>query len=208
MRELIYTLLDLERESKKTCDFCSNPYGKDNKSVSQIKTRCEKTNELIAVSVVCEECREKFENDELTKCERCGRLQTKLDMDFNSGKYICDCVRYNEDLKEKETSPSPPRESMFTFYERQINSLREEKVIAEETIELEREVHEDAMKAMGDWYTKYQNVDKADLLKRVVELEKEVKRLKEENGVESYKKEKLEQQQTTQIEVPAKRQKH
>jgi len=45
-------------------------------------------------------------------------------------------------------------------------------------------------------------------LKRVAELEEEVKRLKEENGVESYEKEELEQQQTAQIEVPAKRKKH
>ena len=37
------------------------------------------------------------------------------------------------------------------------------------------------MKVMDDWYIKYQNADKADLLKRVIELEKESKQLKEQN---------------------------
>lgn len=222
MRELTYTLLELEKGSKKTCDFCSNLYGEDNRSVNQIVTRIKTNGKYISDNVVCEECREKFESDELLKCEKCGRLQTKSDFDFCNRKYVCDCVRYNEDLEEKEISPSPPRESMFAFYERQINALREEKITAEETIEMEREVHEDAMKAMGDWYTKYQNVDKGDLLKRVVELEAEVIQLKEENKklvpeelaqkIESYEKEiaelreKLERinQRLAQIEVPAK----
>ena len=39
MRELTYTLLDLERSSWKTCDFCSNCYKEDNKSVNQIVAR-------------------------------------------------------------------------------------------------------------------------------------------------------------------------
>lgn len=121
MRELIYTLLELVRESKKTCDFCSNPYGKDNESAFRIVTRIKSNNEWLADDVVYEDCKEKF-----TKCERCGRLQTKLDIDFSSGKYICDCIRYNEDLEEKEL-PSVPYESQSTFYERQINKLQEEK---------------------------------------------------------------------------------
>jgi len=94
--------------------------------------------------MVCEECKDKFENDELPKCERCGRLQNKTYVEI-----LCRCIRNNEDLEEKEVSPSPPRESMFSFYERQINGLREELNTAEETIEMEREVHEDAMKAMN-----------------------------------------------------------
>jgi hypothetical protein len=136
VKELIYTPLELERESKKTCDFCSNPYGKDNKSVNQIRTRNKLTNKLVANDVVCEECKKKFENDEIPKCERCGRLQTKTDLDFFTGKYICDC---EEETEEKEISSSPPRESMTTFYERQINTLREEKAAAEEALEIERE---------------------------------------------------------------------
>ncbi|CAG8704566.1 2811_t:CDS:2 [Ambispora leptoticha] len=137
-------------ESRKTCDFCSNLYGEDNKSVNQIVTRIKASGKYVADDVVCEECKEKFENDELLKCERCGRLQTRHDFSFCTGKYVCDCVRYNEDLEEKELSVSPPRESMNAFYERQINKLREEKAAAEQTIELEREIHEDSMKVMDD----------------------------------------------------------
>jgi len=120
MRELIYTLLELERESKKTCDFCTNLYGEDNKSVNQIRTRSKATNRLVANEVVCEECKEKFLNDELPKCSRCGRLQNKTFLDI-----LCRCIRDKEDLEEKEL-PSLPYESQTTFYERQINSLQEQ----------------------------------------------------------------------------------
>jgi len=104
MRELIYTILDLKKESRKTCDFCSSRYGKDNKSVNEIITRHKATNELVGADVVCEECGEKYLNDELPKCNNCGRLQTKHYIDVLSGKYICYCVLYNEDLEEKKTS--------------------------------------------------------------------------------------------------------
>src|SRR5437879_3851124 len=131
MRELIYTLLELARESKKTCNSCSNPYGKDNKSAFRIVTRVKSNNERLSDDVVCENCNDKFEHNELTKCERCRRLQTKLDIDFSSGKYLCDCIRYNEDLEEKEL-PSVPYESQAAFYEHQINNLQEEKAAVEE----------------------------------------------------------------------------
>src|SRR5688572_4615629 len=85
MRELTYTLLDLERTNQKTCDFCSNLYGEDNKSVNQI-VACIKTNgKYVADDVVCESCKEKFENDELEKCDKCGRLQTRHYLDVLSG---------------------------------------------------------------------------------------------------------------------------
>src|SRR4051794_1595724 len=119
MRELIYTLLELEKEYRGgTCDFCSN---KGNEGVKQITTRVKINGRYISDDVVCEECKEKFENDELLKCERCGRLQTQLDIDM-----LCSCIRRKEDLEEKEL-PSVPYESQSTFYERQINALQEEK---------------------------------------------------------------------------------
>ena len=139
MRELIYMLLELEKESKKTCDFCSNLYGEDNKAVNQIRTRSKLTNKLIDNDVACEECKEKFLNNELPKCERCGRLQNKTYIEI-----LCRCIRNKEDLEEKEL-PSVPYESQSTFYERQINTLQEKLTTAEETIEVEREAHEDFM---------------------------------------------------------------
>ena len=73
---------------------------------------------------MCEECKENFENDELPKCERCGRLQTDTNIDIHSDKYICDCVKYKEELEEGEKElPSLP--GTFAFYERQVNALQE-----------------------------------------------------------------------------------
>src|SRR3954470_23288304 len=120
MRELIYTLLDLEKENKKTCDFCSFR-SVNNKSVNQIVTRIKANGELIAYDVVCEDCKEKFENDELLKCNRCGRLQTKLDFNIFSGKNNCYCIRNNEDIERKELPLLPNEEiNQDAFYERQI----------------------------------------------------------------------------------------
>jgi len=63
MRDLIYTVLELEKEYKNSnCEFCSNRCTKANKAVKEIVTRNEATDELIAVDVVCEECEEKYLN--------------------------------------------------------------------------------------------------------------------------------------------------
>src|SRR6185369_13639291 len=135
MRELNYTLLELQKEFRNTtCDFCSS-YGKDNKSVNQIRSRVKVNDKYVGVNVVCEECKEKFENDELLKCARCGRLQTMLDID--SG---CRCIRRKENIEEKELPNLPDgRENTFAFYEKQINGLKDELVTAEEALEIERE---------------------------------------------------------------------
>lgn len=102
------------------------------------------TNKLIAADVICKNCKEKFENDELPKCEKCGKLQTKTDLDLFSGKYTCNC---REMAKEKELPNLPnQRESMPAFYERQINGLREEKNQLTE----EAETHLEALEVAED----------------------------------------------------------
>jgi len=200
MRELIYTLLELERESRKTCDFCSNRYGEDNRSVNQIVSRIKVNNEYVSDDVVCEDCKEKFLNDEIPKCNRCGRLQTELDISI-----LCPCIRRKEDLEEKEL-PSLPyqRESMITFYERQINTLREEK----DQLTEEVDTHLEALESSEVWNKR----QKQELLDKIAKLEEENKQLREEKKVELYEKEitglkeQLEQlnQQITQIETPPK----
>jgi len=44
MRELKYTILELEKENKKTYDFCSKLKNRNNKSVHQIRA-CSKVTE-------------------------------------------------------------------------------------------------------------------------------------------------------------------
>jgi hypothetical protein len=210
MKELLYTILELEGWNKKTCDFCSNLFGDDNKAVCQIRTRNPLTDELVSNDVVCENCKEKFENDELPKCGNCGRLLDKTYRDILSKKYVCDC----EGKEQEKELPSLPheRESMTSFYERQINGLREQLTTAEITIEEEREAHEDFMRVSEEWSKR----QKQELLDQIKELETEVERLKKQtpqalvDEIESYKKEieslkiQLEQltsQQTAQIEV-------
>jgi hypothetical protein len=191
MRKLIYTLLKLARESKKTCDFCSNPYGKDNKSAFRIVIRVKSNNEWLSDDVVCENCKDKFESDELTKCERCGRLQTKLDIDFSSGKYLCDCIRYNEDLEEKKL-PSVPYKSQAAFYERQINNLQEKKTAVEEALAIEREEVVKFQEKSEEWSKR----QKQELLDKIANLEEKKirsweaqnKKLKEQNGIVNYEK--------------------
>ena len=121
MRELDYTLLELQKWNKKTCDFCSNLFGESNKSVCQIVSRSKISGELIETDVACEDCK-KYLNNQIPKCERCGRLQTELDIDVINGRWICACIRRKEDLEEKELPLLPNEEiSQSVFYERQIN---------------------------------------------------------------------------------------
>ena len=170
MRELEYTVLELEKESKKTCDFCSKFENKNNKSVHQIRSRSKVTGEWISDDMVCERCEEKYWDDELSKCNRCGRLQTKLDFDIVNGKNVCYCIRNNEDLEEKELPLLPHEEiSQSTFYERQINSLQEQLNETEEALEIEREEAVKFQEKSEEWSKR----QKQELLDQIKQLEKE-----------------------------------
>ena len=60
MRELEYTVLELEKKSKQTCDFCSKLENRNNVSVCQIRSRTKITGEWVSDDVVCERCEEKY----------------------------------------------------------------------------------------------------------------------------------------------------
>jgi len=67
--------------------------------------------------------------NELLKRERCGKLQTGHNFSFRAGKHICDCIRHNENLEEKEFPLLPGKEiSQATFYEQQINVCEKKKI--------------------------------------------------------------------------------
>jgi hypothetical protein len=198
MRELEYTVLELEKESKKTCDFCSKFENKNNKSVHQIRSRSKVTGEWISDDMVCERCEEKYWDDELSKCNRCGRLQTKLDFDIVTGKNVCYCIRNNEDLEEKELPLLPHEEiSQSTFYERQINSLQEQLNETEETLEIEREEAVKFQEKSEEWSKR----QKQELLDRIKQLEEENGNHKEEIKRLKTQLEQLTSQQVAQIEV-------
>jgi DNA repair exonuclease SbcCD ATPase subunit len=203
VRELDYIVLDLDGWNKRTCDFCSNPFGNDNKAVCQIRTRSKLTDKLIANDVACESCRDRL--NELPKCGNCSKLFTKADRDILSKKYICDCEGKEQ---EKELPILPHERKPNAFYERQINTLREEN----EQLTEEVDTHLDALEISEDWHKR----QKQELLDRIKELELEVEKMKaltpQEliNEIESYKEEvarlrtqleKLNSQQSTQIEV-------
>ncbi len=198
MRELEYTVLELEKESKKTCDFCSKFENKNNKSVHQIRSRSKVTGEWISDDMVCERCEEKYWDDELSKCNRCGRLQTKLDFDIVNGKNVCYCIRNNEDLEEKELPLLPHEEiSQSTFYERQINSLQEQLNETEEALEIEREEVVKFQEKSEEWSKR----QKQELLDRIKQLEEENGNHKEEIKMLKTQLEQLTSQQVAQIEV-------
>ena len=205
MRELLYTILELEEWNQGgTCDFCSGLRNKNNKAVCQVRTRSKANEELVANDCACENCKEKFENDELPKCERCGRLQTKTYISI-----LCRCIRNKENLEEKELPILPHEGSPYAFYERQINSLREEL----NTAEVEAQTHLDAMEA----FEVYNKKHRQELLDKIKELEEQNKKLSSEElaqKVETYEKEIEElkkqlaqftsQQQKAQVETPPK----
>jgi hypothetical protein len=197
MKELDYLVLDLEQwNNRGNCWFCDSS---DNKAVCQIRVRSKATDRIIQNSKACESCKEKYK--ELPKCDKCGRLRTRLD-------YICACIRRKEDNQEKELPILPHERRPGAFYERQINNLREELT----TAEVEKDTHLEALGVSEDWHKR----QKQELLDKIKELEAEVERLKKLtpqepiNEVESYKEEvtrlkiqleKSNSQQSAQIEV-------
>jgi hypothetical protein len=194
MRELDYVILELEEWCSVglTCDFCSSSENRGNREVvCQIRTRSKLNGELVANDFACESC--KYRLEELPKCEKCGRLKTKSDIDFNSGKYVCECE------KEEKELPNLPheRESMSAFYERQINSLQEQLNTAEWTINDEREAHEDFMEKSEEWSKR----QKQELLDRIKQLEAENGTYKEEIRRLKVQLEQMSSQQVAQIEV-------
>jgi len=161
MRELIHAILELEEwNSDSICYFCSTL----NKAVCQIRTRSKKTDKIIANACACENCKEKFENNQLPKCERCGRL--KIQVNFLHGRYVCDCVKNKEDTNEKELPALPHERRPNAFYERQINALQEEKNQLTEEVE----THLEALEVSEVWNKRQKQ-----------ELLDEIKRLKERN---------------------------
>ena len=157
MRELLYTILELEgwHSSNSTCVFCPGL----KKAVCQIRTRSKATGEMVESDKACENCKEKFENDELPKCS-CGRLKSR---------YTCDC-KENENKKELPLLPHQ-NGGMALFYETQINGLREEKNQLTEEVE----THLEALEVAEDWHKR----QKQELLDRIKHLEEENKQLKE-----------------------------
>jgi len=83
MKELLYTVLDLDEWNEGTsCDFCPD-FNRRNKAVCQIRTRNKISQRIVDNACACEECKENFENDELPKCERCGELKTRMSFHYN-----------------------------------------------------------------------------------------------------------------------------
>ena len=195
MRELIYTVLDLEEWSSSNAryEFYSKSENSDNKPVCQIRTWSKLTEKIIANDEACQKCKEKFENSEIPKCERCGRLQTRTYAEI-----LCACIRHKENTEEKEHPILPHERRPNAFYKHQINSLREELTEMEEALEIERE-EVDKFHEMSERRGKEQ---KQELLDRIREFEERIKQLEAENKqlkeltpqdlineIESYKEE-------------------
>jgi len=178
MKELLYTVLELEgRNKKEYCYFCRSL----SEAVCQIRVRSKATDKIVQNSKACEICKEKFENDQLPKCSNCGRLERQTEFDYSAGKWICYCIRNNES-QEKELPVLPHERREATFYERQINELREKE---RELIE-EVDTHLEALKVSEVWNKR----QKQELLDEISKLKERVKQLEEQNN-----------QLTAQIEV-------
>jgi len=122
--------------------------------------RSKVTGEMVESDKACENCKEKFENDKLPKCDCCGRLKTR---------YTCD---YKEEENEKELPLLPHQNGgMSLFYKQQINGLQEK----ERQLEEEVDTHLEALEVTEDWHKR----QKQELLDRIKQLEEENKQLKE-----------------------------
>jgi len=97
----------------------------------------------------------------------------------NRHSYVCHCIVDNENVDEKELPILPHEEREATFYERQINSLREELITTEEALEIEREEVVKFQEKSEEWSKKQKQ--ELLLLDKVKGLEEKIKQLEEEN---------------------------
>ena len=141
MKDLIYTLLELEDwcSDGSVCDFC---FGLK-KASYQVKTRNQITNKILANDFICENCKVRFENDELPKCNKCGRLRIQSDIEYPTSKVVCHCVKRKENTEEKKLPLLPHQNGgMALFYEQQINGLQEKERQLEEEVDTRLEALE------------------------------------------------------------------
>ena len=140
-------------------------------AVCQIRIRSKVTDRIVQNSKACERCKGKFENNELSKCNNCGRLERQTEFDYGIGRWICYCIRNNE-IQEKELPALPHERREVTFYEKQINSLREEKGKLTEEVE----THLEALEISEDWHKR----QKQELLNKIKQQEAEISKFSDE----------------------------
>ena len=168
MKNLTHTLLELEDwcSDGSVCDFC---FGL-NKASYQIKTRSQITNKILANDFICENCKVRFENDELPKCNKCGRLRIQSDIEYPTSKVVCRCVKRKENTEEKKLPLLPHQNGgMALFYETQINSLQEQL----NTAGTEIDTHLEALEISEDWHKR----QKQELLDKIKQQEAEIIKL-------------------------------
>ena len=168
MKDLIYTLLELEDwcSDGSVCDFC---FGLK-KASYQVKTRNQITNKILANDFICENCKVRFENDELPKCNKCGRLRIQSDIEYPTSEVVCRCVKRKENTEEKKLPLLPHQNGgMALFYETQINSLQEQL----NTAGTEIDTHLEALEISEDWHKR----QKQELLDKIKQQEAEIIKL-------------------------------
>jgi len=192
--KIIYTLVKLKAKEKHSCEFCDKTA-----ATYLLRTSDTKIGKAIAINYLCDNCKERFNNDQIIKCTDCGRLK-------KTPSEKCLCVY----LKENNISLDSSDDSSEDDYEqieleKQINGLQEEK----EQLAEEIETHLEALEVSKDWHKR----QKKELLDRIKELEAENKRLKELTPHESLDEisklkqrvKQLEEQLQAQIEVKEKK---
>ncbi|RIB16589.1 hypothetical protein C2G38_2189560 [Gigaspora rosea] len=93
----------------------------------------------IANDFICENCKVKFENDELPKCNKCNRLKIQFDIEYSTSEVVCHCVKRKENTEEKALPLLlHQNRGMVLFYERQINFLQEQLNETEEALEIKK----------------------------------------------------------------------
>ena len=208
---LEYRVLELAEEDKQECNYCPLDY--DDPTLLNFDT-APATHQMVALEedggnadivFICKDCKKDYDNNALLWCGVCGRLKR------NRNRCYCCHLAKNKSTKPLTTEELIAR-SFSSHLERKTRELENELSTTKEELKIEREEIAKFQEKSEEWGKR----QKQELLDKIKQQEAEIELLKKltpqelVNEIESYKEEvawlktqleKLNSQQSAQIEV-------
>ena len=208
---LEYRVLELAKEDKKECNYCFLDYNDpthlhfDTAPATHEMVALEENGGYADIVFICKDCKRDYDNDTLPWCEECGRLKR------NRNRCYCHHLAKNKSTKSL-TAEELVAQSFGSHLEKKTRELENELSTTKEELKIEREEIAKFQEKSEEWGKR----QKQELLDKIKQQEAEIELLKKltpqelVNEIESYKEEiawlktqleKLNSQQSTQIEV-------
>src|SRR5437868_3041194 len=126
---IIYTFIKLKVKEKHSCEFC------DKIATYLLRTSDTEIGKSIAINYLCDDCKERYDNNQIIKCANCGRLKKTF-------AEKCLCVFLRENNVNLDSSDDSDDDYEQIELEKQISNLNKEKEQLTEEVETHLEALE------------------------------------------------------------------